>query len=206
MNSSLNYLDKMINWETQWENFAPNFYEGKAHIDLSPHGTLLLIPGEGFGDCSHSTTRLMLELMKPHVQNRIILDIGCGSGILSLASLFLGAKKAYGVDIDSAAILHAKKNAALNHLDKKAHFSRKYKAPTTDAIVLMNMIFSEQKIAFKSHNAYVFDKLITSGILSDQRDSYLNWTTKVGWKLLDEKSEGNWLGFIFETIHKERTC
>ena len=72
-------------WDQQWELFAPQFKEGKAHIDLTDYGvckTLQLYPGPGFGDLSHPTTRLVLQLMKPHLQQRLAIDIGCGSGIL----------------------------------------------------------------------------------------------------------------------------
>jgi ribosomal protein L11 methyltransferase len=188
-----------IDWAAQWAAFAPNFYDGKAHIDLSPHGILELEPGGGFGDLSHPTTQLMLDLMRPHVANEMILDIGCGSGILCLASLILGATLAYGLDIDKEALRHAKKNAVINHLDKKAIFSRqliKAKRPNQPFIILMNMIFKEQRAAFNP--GFRFSRLITSGILQEGRNDYINWTLEMGWQLIYEKQEGEWLGFVFQ--------
>lgn len=182
-------------WKEQWELFAPNFYEGKAHIDLSPFGTLLLAPGGGFGDLSHPTTRLMMTLMKDRVQDKHFLDIGCGSGILSLSALMMGAKSASGIDIEDDAIFHAKENAVLNNL--KASFSKqlelnKLKQPL---IIAMNMIFSEQKIAYDP--TLDFLEIITSGILKEQRDVYLDWAHSQGWSPILERDEEGWLGFVF---------
>lgn len=192
----------MIDWEAQWKDFSPNFYDGKAHIDLTPQGTLVLEPGEGFGDLSHPTTRLMLELMKPLAANQVVLDIGCGSGILTLAALILGADRAHGIDIEKGALMHAKKNAKLNL--QKAQFSKKANSKIPYSLVLMNMIFSEQKVAFKKSDfSQNFQHLITSGILLQEKERYLAWCTQMGWHLLQEKGEGEWLGFVFTS---EDTC
>ncbi len=97
-------------WTQQWELFAPNFKNGKAHIE-TPGGTIRLFPGPGFGDFSHPTTRLTLHLMRPYVKNESVIDIGCGSGILSFGAAAMGAKSVYGYDIDEEAVAHAKKTS-----------------------------------------------------------------------------------------------
>src|SRR3990172_3771542 len=77
-----------INWMEQWEQFAPNFHDGYAHIDLSRFGAetpVRLKPGPGFGDLSHPTTRIMLELVGKRLKKRPLIDIGSGSGILTLS-------------------------------------------------------------------------------------------------------------------------
>jgi ribosomal protein L11 methyltransferase len=179
----------MIDWEEQWRTFAHNFYEGKAHIDIRGK-TLLLKPGAGFGDLSHPTTALMLEMMESHVPDQSVIDIGTGSGILALASLLLGARSAHGIDIDSAAIAHAKENNKLNHL--KATFSKKI-PQNPDAIYLMNMIVSEQREVKRPQG-----KLwITSGILSEQKESYLQQTEEWGWRPILIHEKAGWAGFIF---------
>lgn len=78
---------------------------------------LYIEPGMAFGTGAHETTRLCLELLERYVRPGItMLDIGCGSGILSVAALLLGAHRATGVDIDAMAARTAVENAQLNHV------------------------------------------------------------------------------------------
>ena len=193
-----------MNWQQQWEDFAPNFYDGLAHIDLKPLGglTLLLKPGAGFGDFSHPTTRLMLSMMTPLIKGKIVFDIGCGSGILGLAATLLGATKVYGIDIDKEAIKHSQENAKLNRVEKKVQFSEKLKLswiPNAPFVVLMNMIESEQRTAWSSLDS-LYGKaalVITSGILSSQKESYLKLVKSWGLSLKEKNQEEEWSGFIF---------
>lgn len=190
-----------VDWEEQWSLFAENFIQGKAEIDLSRFGkkkTLSLLPGPGFGDLSHPTTQLMLEMMKGRVQRKAILDIGTGSGILALSALLLGASSAIGLDIDAAALKHARQNAKLNHL--KARFVKKLPRDLSGPhICLLNMILPEQLLALKPIQKYKpLAKLwITSGILRTQKTAYLKQAKKWGWKLEEEHQKDQWLGFIF---------
>jgi ribosomal protein L11 methyltransferase len=185
-----------LDWHEQWAQFAPHFENGLAHIDLGLRGSLKLAPGGGFGDLSHPTTRLMLQLLKGRCLEQVVLDIGCGSGILTLAAAGLGASHAYGLDIDPLALQHAAYNQQLNDLADKTAFStawdKTWKGPPT--FILMNMIFSEQQNAWSSQP---FNTLITSGILSTQREAYLDWASGQGWTLLEEHREEDWLAFLF---------
>lgn len=193
-----------VDWEAQWELFAENFYDGKAHIDLSQFsdkfgGTseLLLLPGPGFGDLSHPTTHLMLQLMQGKVTGQRILDIGCGSGILSLAALQLGAASAMGIDIDPEAIQHAQKNAELNQLEAEFRLTI---PDVGNQVLLMNMILPEQKIVMQQGDLLnrAAKTWITSGILATQRNEYYALTKQWGWTLKKELQRGEWLGIIFE--------
>lgn len=194
-------------WEKQWELFAPNFKNGKAHIDLTPYGCseiLQLFPGPGFGDLSHPTTRIVLSLMFPMVKDHAVIDIGCGSGILSLAAAAMGAAQIDGYDIDPEAVQHAKKNATLSPFHKKIHFStappKKIRAET---ILLMNMISSEQAEAWSSIADRVPNSaiLITSGILEENAEEYLEWRLRQGWNVQKKLTEANWCGFILTQIN-----
>ncbi len=184
-----------VNWDEQWTLFAENFKEGKAHIAIGDK-TLLLTPGAGFGDLSHPTTFLMLEMLKKHAHGESIIDIGTGSGILALAALLLGARSAIGIDIDPKALKHARENAKLNGL--KAVFAKALptKLPKLN-VLLMNMILPEQ-VAFNPKRLNPLAKMwIVSGILASQRKDYLSQTKKWGWKLFFEKQKLDWCGFIF---------
>lgn len=183
-----------VDWHEQWALFAENFTDGKAHIALGDK-TLLLTPGAGFGDLSHPTTYLMLEMLKKHVVGEPIIDIGTGSGILALAALLLGAKSAIGIDIDAAAIKHAKQNAKLNQL--KATFAKRLPKRLPKSILLMNMILPEQR-AFGPEQLNPLAKLwIVSGILDSQRKEYLIQAQKWGWELISEQKRSEWLGLVF---------
>lgn len=80
---------------------------------------LLMNPGLTFGTGSHASTQLCLEGVEAHTKpNDLVLDLGCGSGILAIAALCLGARFATGVDIDPKAVDVAYENAALNGIGK----------------------------------------------------------------------------------------
>jgi ribosomal protein L11 methyltransferase len=92
-----------------------------------PHGRVpfYLNPGLTFGTGSHASTQLCLEGVEEHtVPGRDVLDLGCGSGILSIAALCLGAKSAVAVDIDPKAVDVAYENAALNGIGKDRYTVR----------------------------------------------------------------------------------
>ncbi len=183
-----------VDWEEQWTLFAKDFKEGVAHIQLAEK-TLLLKPGPGFGDLSHPTTYLMIEMMKKWVANTPVVDIGTGSGILALSALLLGAKSAVGIDIDPAAIEHARENAKLNHL--QATFSRQLPARLPkNSLFLMNMIVPEQKLVDPSQYNQWASLWIVSGILDTQEEKYRQLMHSWGWQILERHSQSEWLGFV----------
>jgi len=94
-----------------WEEVSEN-PDNRIVLDLEP--------GLAFGTGTHETTRLCMELLEEAVHPGCsVLDIGCGSGILSVAAILLGADTAVGIDIDPAAVKTAKENARLNKADGK---------------------------------------------------------------------------------------
>jgi ribosomal protein L11 methyltransferase len=191
-----------IDWEEQWRNFSPEFYDGLAHIDLG--GPILCLkPGGGFGDFSHPTTRLVISLMADRIKDKVVIDIGCGSGILSIAAVLLGAKSAYGIDIDEEAIRHSKENAVLNKVQDKTRFSIKLDSnwiKKEPCIILMNMIESEQQAAWEAlpqlHDLKF--QVIASGILTSQKERYIKLLQSWSWILREEKKEEGWSAFVFD--------
>jgi ribosomal protein L11 methyltransferase len=192
-----------VDWHEQWSLFASDFRDGKAHIPLGA-ATLLLHPGPGFGDLSHPTTQLMIEMLKSHAPDQPIVDIGTGSGILSLAALLLGAPSAVGIDIDPEALAHAKENARLNHLEKKFTATLSLPAKLPPSVFLMNMILPEQK-AFGPAKYNTHAKCwITSGILVSQKEEYLLLAKEWGWTPVRELQNGEWMGWVFQIRESDR--
>jgi len=179
----------MINWKEIWEIHCPHFKNGHALIPLSKNISFKLKPGPGFGDLSHPTTNLLLNFMKPLVAGKTVIDIGSGSGILSITAALLGAKEVFAFEIDGDAITHSLENFKLNNL--KIFLNKK--PPRVD-LVTINMISSEQKIALEQ---YPFIKefpttILSSGLLCEEKEAYLKEMSK--WRLIKEKKEKGWLG------------
>jgi len=113
---------------------------------------LELDPGMAFGTGTHATTRLCLELLENLVfresalqQNRSVLDVGCGSGVLGIAAALFGAEKVVALDIDPIAIAVTAENAAINGV---AHLVAASETPLVEvgdnyAIVLANILAEE---------------------------------------------------------------
>ena len=111
-------------WRNNWKKFFNPTPVGEKLLirptwrdDFDPEGRVVLNidPGLAFGTGSHETTRLCLETIEKHLkQGDTVLDVGCGSGILAIAALLLGASTAQGVDIDETAVRTAAENAELN--------------------------------------------------------------------------------------------
>ncbi|WP_298736456.1 50S ribosomal protein L11 methyltransferase [uncultured Psychrobacter sp.] len=87
----------------------------------NPEATnIIMDPGLAFGTGYHATTRLCLDwLTSEDLQDKVVIDYGCGSGILGIAALLLGARQVYAVDIDPQAVLATKQNAERNQVDER---------------------------------------------------------------------------------------
>jgi ribosomal protein L11 methyltransferase len=164
-------------------------------------------PGMAFGTGTHPTTQLCLELMEkqfvPRPPSRII-DIGCGSGILSIAARKLGAKSALGVDIDAGSIRNARENANANQvgaefilgigsvqeiLDGRFAFRR---APLVVANILAPVIIR----LFDAGLAELLEKngaLILSGILQEQAQNVIEAAQAQGLRMGQQKQMGDWV-------------
>lgn len=172
-------VSQEIDWQNQSEQHSPFYKDGFIAFE-----GLKLKTGNGFGDLSHPTTRLTLSLMK-HLSGTVY-DLGCGNGILACVAKKRGADTVFAWDIDQEALELAKENSRLNNLDIQ------FKPLNEAGTILVNMIFSEQKQALKGLTA---EKIISSGILKEERESYLQFMNN--YLLVDEIEEEGWLAFSF---------
>ena len=187
---------KDIDWATQWALHGQDFRDGYVHLEVGTL-SLKLMPGPGFGDLSHPTTHLALELMESQVTHKCVLDVGCGSGVLTLAAVAMGAEHAYGVDIDLDALAHATANAALNDMEDKTLFGES--VDIAPDVVVINMIFSEQRLAWQTWGtiAQSASILIASGILVEEGQTYIAYMERWGWSLVERRERDGWLGLTF---------
>lgn len=202
-------LEESIDWENQSKVHSPYYSKGFIKIDLTkfyPHPLrtpLLLNPGAGFGDVSHETTKLMLKSMGKYVEDKVVIDVGSGNGVLSLASFLMKANKVIGVEIDPEALNHSKKNRSLNKLNKHNVDLKKALSLTDlsikDSTVLMNMTLQEQSYIMEKNPSLMNNckTFISSGILDSQISKYKKLIKKFDLKLLEINHIGEWYSFIF---------
>ncbi len=171
--------------------------------EFSQRTVLRLDPGMAFGTGSHPTTRLCLEALEdnPPVDLKII-DLGCGSGILSLAALILGAKEVWAVDIDSLAVCASLSNIRLNktHLDRFSVergsldvLRGKLKRNSVDLLLCNILAHVIEKLAldfdeFLSPNG----RALLSGILVDQLPRLENLFDSLGWEIVRCVEKDKW--------------
>lgn len=142
---------------------------------------IVLDPGLAFGTGTHPSTRLCLRWLEGHVQGEhTVVDFGCGSGILAIAALKLGAARAWGIDIDPQALLAARRNAMQNRV--QAQFVDAADASAEPAQLVVANILANPLIVLAPLLAKLTvsgGRIALSGILAEQaeevRAAYLNW-------------------------------
>ncbi|MBU3020381.1 50S ribosomal protein L11 methyltransferase [Aestuariibacter sp. A3R04] len=167
-------------WEREWmDNFHPMQFGERLWICPSwrevPDPTavnVMLDPGLAFGTGTHPTTALCLRWLDAlDLKDKVVVDFGCGSGILALAALKLGAREVIGIDIDPQALQATMENARRNEVESRLSVYLPADQPTLEADVVMANILSGPLIALqKVITAFCKPggKLVLSGILEEQ--------------------------------------
>jgi ribosomal protein L11 methyltransferase len=164
-------------------------------------------PGMAFGTGTHPTTQLCLEFVEECLPENcpLVIDLGCGSGILAIAALKLGAKSALGVDIDEASITNSRENAQNNGVDSEAFRlglgsvdeirAGKF-GDVAAPLVLANIL---GPILIRLFDAGMADlvapggTLILSGILEHLAGDVTAAAQKQGLTLIETKQMGDWV-------------
>ncbi|MCX5469173.1 50S ribosomal protein L11 methyltransferase [Acinetobacter nematophilus] len=143
------FLEDQV-WERSWMDYYEPIQIGEKYWIvpewLQPPEAdavnIKLDPGLAFGTGNHASTFLCLQwLGKTDVKDKVVIDYGCGSGILGVAALLLGAKKVYATDIDPQAVLATKQNAELNgvlenlYVGLPEEFNEAFKTQQADILV-----------------------------------------------------------------------
>ena len=204
-------------WENNWKAFYKPMEIGERLIvipdweEADPHGrvALRLNPGLIFGTGSHATTRLCLQALERLVQPGMrVLDLGCGSGILSIAALLLGADSAFGCDIDDKAVDVAYENAALNGIGKDRYTvragdvlsDRKLRADMGAGydIVVANIVADVIiALAATARDLMAPDGyFLCSGIIDDRAAEVKGKLVENGFTILEENTSEGWYSYL----------
>lgn len=194
-------------WRNNWKKFFNPSPVGERLLirptwrddfDAGDRAVLNIDPGLAFGTGSHETTRLCLEMIERYLKaGAEVLDVGCGSGILAIAALLLGAERAVGVDIDETAVRTAAENAELNGVadkftvlcgDLTEKISGKYDLIVAnivaDAIISLSKGVKE---FMKDDTVYIM-----SGIIDTRGDEVVNALSR-DFEIIERVEDGGWV-------------
>lgn len=208
-----------IDWVNNWKQYFHQFYiddilvipsweevkeEDKdrmiVHID----------PGTAFGTGAHETTQLCIRAVKKYVtKDSEILDVGCGSGILGMIALMLGAKHSVGTDLDPCAITATHENMEVNGITKDRY-----------EVMIGNIIDDKEvqdKVGYEKYDIVLANILaevlvpltpvivnqmkkgavyITSGIIDDKEETVVNTVKAAGLEVLEVNHQGEWVSVV----------
>lgn len=184
-------IGKRLTIVPSWEEYDNRENRVLLHID----------PGAAFGTGTHATTSLCLELLQDYIKDgSAMLDIGCGSGILAIASVLLGAEYAVGVDIDAQSVKTARENAELNGVSDRTEFivgDLAEKVSGRFPVVCANIVADVVIRLLDGAEKYMTDGgvLIVSGIIDIRENDVLEAAKKHGYEISQKRYRDNWCAF-----------
>lgn len=203
---------KTEDWVNNWKQYFHPMPIGEKLLirptwedeyDAGGRKVLHIEPGLAFGTGSHPTTKLCLETLEKYVNSSTtVLDIGCGSGILSIASLLLGAESAFGVDIDKLAVKTALSNAKENGFEPPVFHavegnlsdkvSGKYSLIAANIVADIIMEFNKEVGKFLADGGVY----ITGGIIDSRKDEVIYSFEQNGFEIIENFEEKGWNVFV----------
>lgn len=206
-------------WANNWKAYFKPMCVGEKLLvcpswEEVPEGNtravLKIDPGMAFGTGTHHTTRMCLEMLEANIKPGMrVADLGCGSGILSIAASLMGASETYAVDIDPVASKVAGQNAALNGIDMTKYFIRtgdiladeafrsdvaKQKYDIVMANIVANVIIAFAPVVpglMKADGVF-----IASGIIDDRLDEVIDALQVNGLAVKEVRSGDDWRALI----------
>lgn len=199
-------------WANNWKKYFKPLKVGKKLLICpswesveNPEGRAVLSidPGMAFGTGGHDTTRLVLETLENYVTPGCgVLDIGCGSGILSIAACLLGAGEALGVDIDELAVRTAVENGALNGLTPPRYDIRlgdlAEQVTGTYPVVVANIVADAIIALSPAVPALLAEDgvYIVSGIIDTREQDVQQALDACGFTVVERHEHGGWLCLV----------
>ena len=204
-------------WENNWKQFYKPMEIGSRLLVVPEweeaadptRVKLVLNPGLTFGTGSHATTRLCLTALEKHITGgQTVLDLGCGSGILSIAALLLGADRAVACDIDEKCMDVAYENAALNGVGRDRYTVRWGDVVTDQAlrqelggpydVVVANIVADVIKALASTVRPLVKEGgiFLCSGIIDDRAEDVAQCLRDNGWTIAETRSSEGWFSYL----------
>lgn len=203
-------------WINNWKQYFHQFYVDDILIkpsweEVKPEDREKLLiqidPGTAFGTGMHETTQLCIRQIKKYVTpDTVLLDVGTGSGILSITALKLGAKFACGTDLDPCAITAVKENMDVNGVDEDKYTVmlgniiddkevqdavgyEKYDMVVANILAEVLVLLTQAILAQMKPGALY----ITSGIIDDKEETVVNAVKDAGLEVLEVNHQGEWV-------------
>lgn len=199
-------------WINNWKKYFKPIPVGEKLLirplweeEYDPQGrtVLHLEPGLAFGTGTHETTRLCLELLEKYITPGVdFLDMGCGSGILSVAALLLGAKSAVGVDIDPLAVKTAQENAKTNGVEERftgicgnlaEKVTGKFQVVAANIVADVVILLSQDAPRFLNLDS----TYIISGIIDTREQDVLD-ALEPTFQVLERREEKGWVAMALK--------
>ncbi len=198
-------------WENSWKDYFDILNIGEKFVIVptwreyeneEDKYVINIDPGMAFGTGGHETTSLCIKNLEKYVKpHDNVIDVGCGSGILSIAASYLTDGNLKAVDLDKLAVDVSRENFALNNLENRIEVeeaslltkeTKKYDVIVANILAHIIELMLEDAYKLLEDGGY----FITSGIIKDKKDELLEKMLERGFKLVEETSDNEWYSFV----------
>ena len=202
---------KDSDWENSWKDYFDILNIGEKFVivptwreyeNKENKYVINIDPGMAFGTGGHETTSLCIKNLEKYVKpHDNIIDVGCGSGILSIAASYLTDGEIKAVDLDKLAVDVSRENFALNNLENRIAVeeaslltkeTKKYNIIVANILAHIIELMLDDAYKLLEDGGYY----ITSGIIKDKKDELLEKMLERGFKLVEETSDNEWYSFV----------
>jgi len=202
---------KDSDWENSWKDYFDILNIGEKFVIVPTWReyeneenkyVINIDPGMAFGTGGHETTSLCIKNLEKYVKpHDNIIDVGCGSGILSIAASYLTDGEIKAVDLDKLAVDVSRENFALNNLENRITVeeaslltkeTKKYNVIVANILAHIIELMLDDAYKLLEDGGYY----ITSGIIKDKKDELLEKMLERGFKLVAETSDNEWYSFV----------
>ena len=202
---------KDSDWENSWKDYFDILNIGEKFVIVPTWReyeneenkyVINIDPGMAFGTGGHETTSLCIKNLEKYVKpHDNIIDVGCGSGIRSIAASYLTDGEIKAVDLDKLAVDVSRENFALNNLENRivveeasllTKETKKYNVIVANILAHIIELMLDDAYKLLEDGGYY----ITSGIIKDKKDELLEKMLERGFKLVEETSDNEWYSFV----------